>query len=46
MNKSSFMDMLRAGKKAELKTTVAAIDQLRSEIDAIVAEIEGKEVEA
>jgi type I restriction enzyme M protein len=26
---------------AELKTTVARIDQLRSEIDAIVAEIEG-----
>jgi type I restriction enzyme M protein len=31
---------------AELKTTVARIDQLRSEIDAIVAEIEGEEVEA
>ena len=31
---------------AELKTTVARIDQLRTEIDAIVAEIEGKEVEA
>ncbi len=31
---------------AELKTTVAKIDQLRSEIDAIVAEIEGEEVEA
>ena len=30
---------------AELKTTVARIDQLRTEIDAIVAEIEGKEVE-
>ncbi len=28
---------------AELKTTVARIDQLRSEIDAIVAEIEGEE---
>ncbi|EBR7997462.1 type I restriction-modification system subunit M, partial [Salmonella enterica subsp. enterica serovar Panama] len=26
---------------AELKTTVAKIDRLRSEIDAIVAEIEG-----
>ena len=26
---------------AELKTTVARIDQLRVEIDAIVAEIEG-----
>ena len=26
---------------AELKTTVARIDQLRTEIDAIVAEIEG-----
>ena len=46
MNKSSFMDMLRAGKKAELKTTVAKIDQLRPEIDAIVAEIEGEEVRA
>ena len=31
---------------AELATTVATIDQLRTEIDAIVAEIEGKEVEA
>jgi len=31
---------------AELKTTVARIDQLRSEIDAIVAQIEGEEVEA
>lgn len=31
---------------AELKTTVAKIDQLRSEIDAIVAEIEGEELEA
>jgi type I restriction enzyme M protein len=30
---------------AELKTTVARIDQLRTEIDAIVAEIEGEEVE-
>lgn len=29
---------------AELKTTVARIDQLRSEIDAIVAEIEGGEL--
>jgi type I restriction enzyme M protein len=28
---------------AELKITVAKIDQLRSDIDAIVAEIEGKE---
>jgi hypothetical protein len=46
MNKSSFMDMLRAGKKAELKTTVAKIDQLQSAIDAIAAEIEGEEVEA
>lgn len=26
---------------AELKTTVAKIDQLRTDIDAIVAEIEG-----
>ena len=31
---------------AELKTTVARIDQLRKEIDAIVAEIEGGEAEA
>ncbi|MCL7463065.1 type I restriction-modification system subunit M [Pseudomonas sp. NW5] len=31
---------------AELKTTVARIDQLRSEIDAIVAEIEGEEADA
>ena len=31
---------------AELKTTVARIDQLRKEIDAIVAEIEGEELEA
>ena len=31
---------------AKLKTTVARIDQLRSEIEAIVAEIEGEEVEA
>jgi len=30
---------------AELKTTVAKIDQLRTEIDAIVAEIEGEELE-
>jgi type I restriction enzyme M protein len=29
---------------AELKTTVAKIDQLRTDIDAIVAEIEGSEV--
>lgn len=27
---------------AELKTTVAKIDQLRNDIDAIVEEIEGK----
>ncbi len=31
---------------AELKTTVARIDQLRKEIDAIVVEIEGEELEA
>ena len=31
---------------AELKTTVTKIDQLRSDIDAIVAEIEGEELEA
>jgi type I restriction enzyme M protein len=30
---------------AELKTTVARIDQLRKDIDAIVAEIEGAEFE-
>ncbi|MBA2080128.1 type I restriction-modification system subunit M [Rhodanobacter sp. PCA2] len=31
---------------AELKITVAKIDQLRKEIDAVVAEIEGEELEA
>ncbi|WP_162754687.1 N-6 DNA methylase, partial [Escherichia coli] len=31
---------------AELKSTVARIDQLRRDIDAIVAEIEGEEQEA
>jgi type I restriction enzyme M protein len=31
---------------AEIKTTVAKIDQLRADIDAIVAEIEGDEVDA
>jgi type I restriction enzyme M protein len=31
---------------AELKTTVTKITQLRAEIDAIVAEIEGEEQEA
>ncbi|MDU4059496.1 MAG: type I restriction-modification system subunit M [Pseudomonas oryzihabitans] len=31
---------------ADLKTTVARIDQLRKDIDAIVAEIEGEELEA
>jgi len=31
---------------ADLKITVAGIDQLRKEIDAIVAEIEGEELEA
>lgn len=31
---------------AEIKTTVAKIDRLRTDIDAIVAEIEGDEVEA
>jgi type I restriction enzyme M protein len=31
---------------AELKTTVTRIDQLRKDIDAIVAEIEGEELEA
>jgi len=31
---------------AELKTTVTRIDRLRKDIDAIVAEIEGEELEA
>lgn len=31
---------------AKLKTTVAKIDQLRADINAIVAEIEGEELEA
>ncbi len=31
---------------AELKSTVARIDQLRRDIDAIVADIEGEELEA
>ena len=31
---------------SELKTTVARIDQLRKEIDAIVAEMEGEGLEA
>jgi len=31
---------------AELKTTLAKINQLRADIDAIVAEIEGEELEA
>jgi type I restriction enzyme M protein len=31
---------------AQLKTTVAKIDQLRKDIDAIVAEIEGQEQQA
>lgn len=35
-----------AALNAELKTTVTRIDQLRREIDAIVAEIEGEETEA
>lgn len=35
-----------AALNAELKTTVARIDQLRREIDTIVAEIEGAETEA
>ncbi|EQA1551357.1 type I restriction endonuclease subunit M, partial [Escherichia coli] len=30
---------------AELKTTVSKIDQLRKDIDAIVAEIEGSEAQ-
>jgi type I restriction enzyme M protein len=30
----------------DLKTTVAKIDELRSDIDAIIAEIEGEELEA
>jgi type I restriction enzyme M protein len=32
--------------KAQLKTTIAKIDQLRQDIDAIVAEIEGEEQQA
>lgn len=35
-----------AALNAELKTTVANIDRLRAEIDAIVTEIEGEEAEA
>jgi type I restriction enzyme M protein len=35
-----------AALNSDLKTTVARIDQLRREIDAIVAEIEGAEAEA
>ena len=31
---------------ADLNTTVAKIDQLRKAIDAIIAEIEGEEMEA
>jgi type I restriction enzyme M protein len=31
---------------SDLKTTVARIDQLRTEINTIIAEIEGSEVEA
>ena len=31
---------------AELKTTVARIEQLRKDIDAIVAEIDGEEMKA
>ncbi|EFS2084642.1 N-6 DNA methylase, partial [Escherichia coli] len=31
---------------AELKTTASKIDQLRQDIDAIVARIEGREVQA
>lgn len=31
---------------AEIQTTVGRINQLRADIDAIVAEIEGEEVEA
>ena len=31
---------------AELKTTVATINQLRNDIDANVADIESKEIEA
>lgn len=36
----------RAQLNAELKTTVAKIGQLRNDIDAIVAEIEGEALEA
>ena len=39
-----FLEKLLDGTKlnAEIKTTVSKIDQLRADIDAIVAEIEGE----
>jgi len=43
-DKREVVDIARLN--AELKTTVARIDQLRKEIDAIVAEIEGAELRA
>lgn len=39
MSNQNFMEKLLDG--VELKTTVAKIDQLRGDIDTIVAEIEG-----
>ena len=39
---SEVIDIIKLN--AEIKTTVAKIDQLRTEIDSIVAEIEGKEL--
>ncbi len=39
----NFASYIEAQLNAELKTTVARIDQLRADIDAIVAEIEGNE---
>lgn len=43
-DKREIVDIIQLN--AELKTTVARIDQLRKDIDAIVAEIEGEELEA
>ena len=44
MNMAANLDLGPVAKlNAELKTTVAKIDQLRKDIDAIVAEIEGEE---
>lgn len=38
--------MTSTQQRAELKTTVAKIYKLRTDIDTIVAEIEGAEIEA